>query len=110
VRFANGDPRMISFVLAWLRTFFAVDESRLRLRRYLHDGLDIDAANRLWSELTRIPEGQFGAPYRAVPDSSIRSNKHPLGCPGVVYNCSRSHRAIMGLVDALLSCPGSIPG
>lgn len=32
VAFANTDPRMILFFRTWLRRFFAVDESRLRLR------------------------------------------------------------------------------
>jgi hypothetical protein len=110
VRFANSDPRMVLFFVQWLRAFFTVDESRLRVRLYLHEGLGLDAANRFWSELTGIPEAQFGAPYRAVPDSSIRSTKHPLGCPCVVYSCSRTHRAIMGLIEALLSCRGHLPG
>jgi hypothetical protein len=101
---------MVLFFVRWLREFFTVDESRLRLRLYLHQGLDLDAANGFWSELTDIPVAQFGAPYRAVPDSSIRSTKHPLGCPCVLYSCSRTHRAIMGLVEALLSCPGHLPG
>jgi hypothetical protein len=104
--FANSDPRMILFFVTWLRTFFIVDETRLRLKLYLHEGLDLDAANEFWAELTGIPRSQFGVPYRAIPDSSIRSKKHPLGCPSVVYNCSRTHRAIMGLVEALLTCPG----
>jgi hypothetical protein len=94
----------------WLRSFFAIDESRLRLKLYLHDGLDLLAANLFWSELTAIPVDQFGAPYRATPDASIRSDKHLLGCPSVVYSCSRTHRAIMGLVDALLSSPSCLPG
>jgi hypothetical protein len=103
VAFANSDPRMILFFVTWLRRFFDVDEARLRLRLYLHQGLDLDAAIEFWSRLTGVPPRQFGKPYRAVPDSSIRSNKHPLGCPRVDYSCSRTHRAIMGLVDALLS-------
>jgi hypothetical protein len=94
---------MILFSVTWLRRFFDVDEARLRLRLYLHQGLDLDAAIEFWSRLTGVPPRQFGKPYRAVPDSSIRSNKHPLGCPRVDYSCSRTHRAIMGLVDALLS-------
>ena len=32
VGFANSDPRMMAFFCAWLRRFFDVDESRLRLR------------------------------------------------------------------------------
>jgi hypothetical protein len=109
VTFANSDPRMIAFFVTWLRMFFSIDEARLKLRLYLHQGLDLHAANDYWSCLTGIPVSQFGQPYRAVPDSSLRSKKHPLGCPSVVYNCSRTHRAVMGLVEALLTCPG-LPG
>jgi transcriptional regulator with XRE-family HTH domain len=110
VKLANSDPRIIAFFLAWLRRFFAVDEARLRIQLYLHQGLDIDAANRFWSELTGIPLSQFVKPYRAVPDPSIRASKHPMGCPGISYASSHTHRAIMGMVHALLSCEDSIPG
>ena len=41
VRFANTDPEMVRFFCAWLRRFFAPDESRLRVRVYLHEGLDL---------------------------------------------------------------------
>lgn len=101
---------MVALFCAWLRRFFAIDESRLRVRLYLHEGLDLNAAVNFWSELTGIPLEQFGKPYRAVPDPSIRRSKHPLGCPNACYSCSRTHRAIMGLVRALLSCEDSIPG
>jgi hypothetical protein len=92
VAFANSDPRMIHFFVAWLRHLFDIDESRLRLRMYLHAGLDLEVANAFWSNLTGIPVSQFGVPYRAVPDASIRTTKHPLGCPSVRYACSRTHR------------------
>jgi hypothetical protein len=103
VAFANSDPRMILFFVTWLRHFFDVDEARLRLRLYLHEGLDLDGAMQVWSDLTGIPPAQFGKPYRAVADLTIRSTKHALGCPRVDYSCSRTHRAIMGLVEALLT-------
>jgi transcriptional regulator with XRE-family HTH domain len=109
VLFANSDPRMIAFFLAWLRQFFDIDESRLRVRLYLHEGLDLDKAKAFWSELTRIPLDQFSKPYRAQADPSIRRSKHPMGCPGIRYNCTRTHRAVMGLVHALLTCD-ALPG
>lgn len=109
VKFANSDPRMIRFFCAWLRHFFDVDESRLRMRLYLHQGLDLDAAIGYWSALTEIPRSQFVKPYRAVADPTIRSAKHVQGCPAVSYSCSRTHRAIMGLVHALLS-DAAVPG
>ncbi len=77
VRFANTDPRLVSFFCVWLRHFFAVDESRLRVRVYLHQGLDLEAAHRFWSEVTGVPLDQFRSPYRAVArDVGLRKNKH----------------------------------
>ncbi len=105
VKFANTDPRMILFFCAWLRRFFDVDESRLRVQLYLHEGLDIAEANAFWSALTGIPVASFGKPYRAKADPSRRKAKHPMGCPAVRYGCSKTHRAITALGDALLSWP-----
>ncbi|MBW3562282.1 MAG: helix-turn-helix domain-containing protein [Actinobacteria bacterium] len=103
VDFANSDPRFIAFFCEWLRRFFTVDESRLRVYLYLHAGLDLAAANAYWSEVTRIPLDQFGKPYRAEPDGGIRTTKHQYGCPRISYCCSETHRAIMGLVHGLLN-------
>jgi hypothetical protein len=109
VRFANTDPGMVVFFCAWLRHFFVIEESRLRVRVYLHQGLDLDAAEQHWSELTGVPREQFGAPYRAVADPTIRTTKHEFGCVYVNYCCSKTHRAIMGMIRALLSSE-AIPG
>ena len=103
VNFANTDPAMMCLFCSWLRRFFDVNESRLRARVYLHQGLDIEAAEAFWSDLTRIPRDQFREPHRAVPDASIRHNKHEHGCAYVYYCCSKTHRQIMGLIRALLS-------
>src|SRR5262249_767932 len=72
VSFANTDGAMMGFFCAWLRRFFDVDERRLRARVYLHDGLDLHAAEHHWSEVTGIPRDQFRAPYRAKADGTIR--------------------------------------
>lgn len=100
---------MVVFFCAWLRRFFDVDESRLRVWLYLHEGLDLEDAERHWSALTGVPRSQFGKPYRAVPDPSIRRAKHVYGCVSVGYSCSATHRGIMGLVHALLD-GAALPG
>jgi hypothetical protein len=102
VKFANTDPRMVAFYCAWLRRFFEIDEARLRVRLYLHEGLDLAASIAFWSALTSIPPSQFLKPYRAVPDPTIRRAKHVHGCVSIDYSCSATHRSIMGLVIALL--------
>jgi hypothetical protein len=100
---------MIVFYCRRLRRFFDIDESRLRVRLHLHEGLDLEAAIAYWSALTAIPASQFGKPYRAVPDPSIRHARHVHSCVTVRYSCGATHRTVMGLVHALLS-GAAIPG
>ena len=110
VVFANTDARMIAFFCAWLRRFFDLDESRMRGRIYLHEGLDLDAAERHWSYVSGIPQNQFGIAYRAVADASIRTTKHEHGCFYVKYSCTTTHRTIMGLDPraAILGCHSGV--
>lgn len=110
VGLANTDPCFIAFFCAWLRYFFQIDESRLRVRLYLHEGLDLDAAVRHWSGVTGIPPDQFGKAYRAVPDAGIRNSKHPLGCATVDYCCVHTYRELMGLVEAVMAGSGWVAG
>jgi hypothetical protein len=78
VKFANTDPRMIVFYCAWLRRFFEIDEARLRVRLYLHEGLDLAAAVAYWSELTGIPPSQF----------QIRTGRLPTRASGTPSMCT----------------------
>lgn len=98
---ANTNPALLRFFLVWLRRCFAPDEARLRVRLYLHEGLDLSEATAFWSELLSVPAEQFTKPYRAVPNGGRRAAKHVHGCATVLYACSRTHRQVMGLVRAL---------
>jgi hypothetical protein len=102
VEFANSNPALVAFHCRWLRWFFAVEEHRLRVVVYLHQGLDIDAATAHWSDVTGVPPAQFTKPYRAVSDATIRNNKHEHGCAHVRYSCSRTQRTILALTEAVL--------
>ena len=59
VRFSNTDPAMVRLFCAWFRRFFDVDETRMRGRLYLHQGLALSAAEAFWSSLANIPTDQF---------------------------------------------------
>ena len=84
VRFANSNPALISLFCAWFRRFFDVDESRLRVKLYLHDDLDLGAAVDHWVGVTGIPAAQFQRPYRPRARSTLRRNRHVHGCCHVV--------------------------
>ncbi len=103
VKFANSDPSLVYVFVSWLRHFFEVDETRFHLSLYLHEHLDLEAANEFWSDLTDIPISRFYKPYRAVADPSIRKTKHLYGCPAVRYCSASVHRRVMGMVAAVTS-------
>ena len=104
VVFTKSDPALMVTFVAWLRHFFPVDESRLRVRLYLHDGLDVDAAIEFWAQVTGVPAAQFHKPQRPKADPSRRGAKHIHGCASLQYTCAKTHREVMGLVRALLTC------
>jgi hypothetical protein len=103
VCFANRDPNLIAIFVAWLRRFFDVDESKWRIKLYLHEGLDLESAIAFWSALTGIPPSQFHKPYRALADPTRRKSKHVMGCPGVSYISASMFRRVMGIVSAVSS-------
>jgi len=72
---------MVRFFCAWFRRFFAIDESRLRVCVYLHQGLDLEVAESFWSELTGVPRSQFGKAYRAVPDRASGGTSTSTAAP-----------------------------
>ena len=109
IGFANTNPIYIAVMVAWLRMQFDIEESRLRAKVYLHDGLDLDAAEAFWSRVLEIPLNQFTKPYRAVADPTCRTGKHANGCATVLYSCSLTHRRVMAMIEAITSS-FAIPG
>ncbi|HWL43257.1 MAG TPA: hypothetical protein VNQ73_09955 [Ilumatobacter sp.] len=101
--FANSDPELIRIFLAWLRSEFEIDESKLRIKLYLHADLDVETAIEHWSVLTGIPPSQFNKPYRAVVDDTMRTNRHVFGCASVVYHSRTVHRRVMAMIAAVSS-------
>lgn len=103
VVFANSDPVLVLVFLRWLREQFEIDESRLRLRLYLHDDLDLAAARQHWTTVTGIPLEQFNQPYRAPANATRRGNRHEFGCVSVVVHSKALHRRVMALIEAVTS-------
>jgi hypothetical protein len=106
---ANTNPGYLQVYLAWLRGQFNVDESRLKAVLYLHEDLDLDAAQCHWSEVLGVPLAQFRKPYRAVANESIRSRKHIFGCATVRYPSAITQRRVMARIEAIV-CRFTDPG
>ena len=106
---ANTNPVYLRVFVTWLRRTFAINESRLRVVLYLHEGLDLDAATAFWSHTLDIPIEQFTKPYRAVANNSIRHSKHIYGCPKVRYGDTTVKRRVLAMIEAV-SCRIADPG
>ena len=66
VGMANTDPAVLRMFVTWLRRCFEIDERRLRVRLYLHEGLDLETAERV---LERTADDPASAVPGAVPGS-----------------------------------------
>ncbi len=87
VGMANTDPAVLRMFVDWLRRCFEVDERRLRVRLYLHEGLDLDTAEAFWSDLLTIPRHSSWRPTGQPP---IR----PGGARSTSTAARRSHTVI----------------
>lgn len=107
VAFANSNPRLIEFFCFWFRTFFDPEESRLRIRLYLHEDLPLEPAEAYWSTLVGVPRTQFHKTYRARADRTIRTNRHEYGCCHVIYCSCTKIREIKGLMEGMMLVPST---
>ena len=100
--FSNSNPELIRFFCCWFRSFFVVDETRLRIHLYLHEDLDLEAAEGFWSSVCGIPRSQFHKTYRARADPTMRTNRHINGCCHVRYGSTAALREIRGMMEGLV--------
>jgi hypothetical protein len=101
--FANSDPILMRIFVTWLRSELSVEESRLRMKLYLHADLDLEAAIGFWHGVTGVPRSQFNKAYRAVVDDTMRHNRHVYGCASLVCHSTLVHRRVMAMIGAVTS-------
>ena len=103
--FANSDPRLIKFMSEWFRDFCEVPESRLRGAIWIHEGLDIDASIKYWSEISGISKTQFYKTYvtsNKVDSKKPRKNIHKYGVFSIRFSDAKVHRKLMGWIAGVL--------
>lgn len=103
--FANSDPKIIKFMMNWFKEFCEIPLSRFRGAIWIHEGLDVNRAEKYWSKLTGIPQNQFFKTYVAknkTESRKIRKNIHQYGVFAIKFSVSDKQRRIMGWISALL--------
>jgi len=84
VTFINSDPNMISTFLKLFRSVFALDERKFRCLVHIHEYHNNDEIKKYWSNITKIPIGQFSKSY-LKPHSKIRIRDDYKGTISIRY-------------------------
>jgi len=106
IGFSNSNPRLIEFMMRWLRKSCGVAEEKFRGAIWIHDNLDEGKAKRFWSDLTGIPIDQFHKSYivkNKKNSKKIRKKKHENGVFSVRVSDTRLKRRLLGWLDGILS-------
>lgn len=77
VQIANGDERVIKFIMRFYREVCKVPEKKFRGRIYIHPHLNTKRAENYWSAISNIPLNQFYKTYRK-PNKSSQNKKDSL--------------------------------
>jgi hypothetical protein len=104
IDFVNSDPEMIKLIMKFFRKFLKINDSRIKIQLMTHKNIDVNKAVKFWSNLTRIPEGQFIKSCSAVSKSSKgkRSpNSLTYGTVHIRINDVKLFFRIIGWIDGL---------
>lgn len=98
---ANTDPRILLLFITLLRRCYTLDESKFRLRIYIHHYHDEDKLKNYWSNLLEIDKGLFHKSHRKQRNANKRFRRNFGGICTIRYNS-------VGLKDELLEYAWSV--
>lgn len=58
-QFMNSDPKMIKFMVFWLKKYFQVTEDKIFLRVHTHADFKLEKYEEFWQNETKLPALQF---------------------------------------------------
>jgi len=105
VGFSNSNPKIISFMLKWLREFCEVPEEKFRGQIWIHNNLDEMKAKKYWSKIAGISVGQFTKSYIAenkINSRKVRKQLHQYGIFAIRVHDVKMQRKIRGWMIGVL--------
>lgn len=100
VRFTNSDPKLVKLFLSFLRTGFAIDETKFRILMHLHTYHDEIKQKNFWSKNTNIPSSQFHKTYWKL-NTGKKKHKDYQGCIAISYYSSELAKELSALYNSL---------
>lgn len=106
VEFCNSDPKMIKFLIGWLKSNFQITTEELRCRigiNELHRARE-DSVKQFWVEITGIPLNQFNqTSFKQAKSKKVYDNfNEHYGTLSInVLRPTRYFYQILGLIEGL---------
>lgn len=72
--FTNSDPRLVIFMIDWLKTVFNLEPTTLKAHLNIYSQQDDAALKNFWSELTGIPVANFGKSFIKPANKGSKKN------------------------------------
>ncbi len=102
VKFTNSDPKLIKFILRWLREICFVPENKLRVHLRIHGDLDREETERYWSKLTGIKLDKFHkTTFKTSNSESKRHNKLKYGIASITVCDTNLFYKIKGWIEGI---------
>ncbi len=100
VALTNSDPNVLVYFVKWFRSYFTIDESRIKCRLYIWKDLNEMSAKRFWSDKLSIPLSQFTKSYLSSSVSKIRKKRHVYGVCRVSYGSKKIFTEIINEIHS----------
>lgn len=101
VRISNSDPKLIKFIVRWLKEVCKVSPKRLRACLNIHANQNDKKIKKYWSKITEIPLEQFGKSYIKPEGTGHRKNILHNGVIGIQFGSEDLRHRIMAWIRTL---------
>lgn len=101
VEITNSDPKLIKFIIRWLKEICGVTSKRLSARLNIHANQNDKKIKKYWSKITNIPLSQFGKSYIKPEGTGHRKNILYNGVIRVKFGNEDLRHRIMAWIKAL---------
>lgn len=97
----NSDPRIIKFMVKWLRKFFDVKPEELCIGLHIHPGQNEETIKNYWSNLTGIPFSNFRKVMIKDRGSGYRKNMLENGIAKIIVRKNGSTYVLFRILGAI---------
>ncbi len=97
IRFTNTDPNLTKLYITLLRTCYNIDETKFRIRLYVHHYHSIKKVKNFWSKTLNVPLTQFNKVYIKKRGRTRKFRKNFSGICFLYYGDSNIRKELLEL-------------